>query len=352
MYPNVEIFTDRIVENAKKMKALCNDSGITLSVVTKLVSDCPEITKKLVESSVDCICESRMENVKSYENIPSEKWFIRQPMMSEIDDVVKLIDVSLNSEWTSIKALDEAAKKLSKKHKVILMYELGDLREGCDREELFEIIEKTLKLDNIILYGIGVNLCCYGGVIPSEENMAELSFLAEEIEEKFNIKLPVISGGNSGNLKLLLSGKLPKKINNLRMGESIFLGNIPCFEEPLENFNRDNFILNAQIVEIRRKPSVPRGTRYTNSFGEETKIVDRGERLRALIAIGKQDVSLSGLTPTDKGIDILGGSSDYIILDVTDSEKNYKVGDVLSFTMNYAATLRVMTSQYVEKIIK
>ncbi len=352
MYPNVEIFTDRIVENANKMKELCNTYGIKLSVVTKLISDCPEITEKLAENGVDCICESRMENVKSYKNIPCEKWFIRQPMMSEIDDVVKLIDVSLNSEWTTIKALNEAAKKLGKKHKIILMYELGDLREGCDKEELFEIIEKALTLENIIVYGIGVNLCCYGGVIPTEENMAELQFLAEEIEEKFKIKLPVISGGNSGNLKLLLSGRLPKKINNLRMGESIFLGNIPCFEEPLENFNRDNFILNAQIVEVRDKPSVPRGTRYTNSFGEETKIVDRGIRKRALIAIGKQDVSLSGLTPTDKGIIVLDGSSDYIILDVTDGEKDYKVGDVLSFTMNYAATLRVMTSAYVEKIIK
>lgn len=352
MYPNVEIFTDRIIENANKMKALCNDNGIKLSVVTKLISDCPEITEKLVENGVDCICESRIENVRSYKNIPCEKWFIRQPMMSEIEDVARLIDVSLNSDMSTIKALNEATKKFNKKHKVILMYELGDLREGCEKDELFELIENTLKLDNIILYGIGVNLCCYGGVIPSDENMAELQLLAEETEEKFKIKIPVISGGNSGNLKLLLSGKLPKKINNLRMGESIFLGNIPCFEEPLEGFNRDNFILNTQIVEVREKDSVPRGTRYTNSFGEKTKITDRGRRKRALVAIGKQDVSFSGLTPSDNGIDILGGSSDYIILDVTDSEKDYKVGDVLSFKMNYAATLRVMTSAYVEKIIK
>lgn len=351
MYPNVEIHLDKIVENAVKMKRWCTEQGIKLSVVTKLLANRPDIVETLVNNGIDSLCDSRIQNIINYSHLNVEKWLIREPMISEIENVIKYADVSVNSELKTISALDKEAKKQNKTHKIVLMYELGDLREGCDRDEIFRLVESTLKLKNLKLYGIGVNLCCYGGVVPTFENMTELSQLAMDIEEHFNIKLEIVSGGNSGNLKLLQNNKIPKKINSLRMGEAVFMGNIPCYEIPLDGFNRNNFILNAQIVEIHKKPSVPRGTRYTNSFGEVPKIKDKGIRIRALVAFGKQDATFSGLEPVNSNIDILGGSSDYIILDVTDSENSYKVGDIVSFNMNYGSTLNVMTSDYVEKII-
>lgn len=349
MYPKVKIYIKNIIENSKKMQKICKDNNIHLSVVTKLISDSPPIIKHLVDSGIDCICESRMENIKSYSNIGAEKWFIREPMFSEIEDVIDYIDVSLNSEIETIVRLNDCAKKKNKIHKVILMYELGDLREGCERQELFETIEKCLKLDNIKLHGIGTNLSCYGGIIPTEENMNEFAFLAEEIEEKFNITLKIVSGGNSSSFKLLTEKKLPAKINNFRFGESIYLGNVPCFDEPITEFNKNNFVLEAQIVELKEKNSVPRGISYVDAFGNKPHFEDKGRRMRAIIAVGKQDISISGLTPVDEKIEILGCSSDYVILDVTDSERQYKLGDIISFNMDYAATLRVMTSEYVHK---
>ena len=352
MYPRIEIKLDNIIENVKSIKALCAERGVKLSVVTKLLSGDVELVEKLVENGADCICESRIKNFKKYKNIKAEKWLIRIPMISEAEDVVRYADASLNSEIKVIKALDKEAEKQGKVHKVILMYELGDLREGCMRDEIEDVLVKSLKLKNIEVYGIGVNLSCYGEIVPSERNMKELATLVNELEAKYNIKFKIVSGGNSSSYKMLKNGKLPSEINNLRMGEAVFLGNVPCFEEPIKELNRNNFILKAEIIELKEKPSIPWGKRgNANSFGEEISFKDNGIRKRAIVGLGKQDVRIECINPKDEDIVLLDGSSDHIILDVTDSKKEYKVGDIIEFEMNYAGILTANTSEYVERII-
>lgn len=352
MYPAVEINLNQIIKNAKLMQKICESQNKTYCLVTKVVSDNKEIVKALVDNGVNCIGESRIENLISYEDIKAEKWLIRIPMLCETENVVKYSDVSLNSELDTIKALNEEAIKQNKIHKIILMYELGDLREGCSKEELEEILPEILKLSNIKIYGLGTNLSCYGATIPTDENMSELVSVAEELEEKFGFKFELISGGNSSSFKMLKNGELPERINNLRLGESIFLGNVPCFEEPILEFNRNNFILKTQIIELKEKASVPRGKHYVDSFGRIPTFVDRGIRKKAIIALGKQDVRLDCLIPEINEIIVLGGSSDHIILDVSDCKKEFKVGDEVSFKLTYGGVLSLMTSKYVQRQIK
>jgi len=350
MFPNLEININGIIDNANKMKEICKKNKVQYGLVTKVLAIDKQIVKSLVESGVECICESRIQNLMAYSDIKVEKWLIREPMLSEIPDVIAYSDISLNSEIKTIVELDTEAKKQNKIHKVILMYELGDLREGATLEELEDIIKQSIQLKNIELYGIGCNLSCYGSIMPDNENMKELAEIALQLEEKFNLKFKVVSGGNSTSFEMLVAGKLPSKINNLRIGEAIYLGNIPCIEKPIDDFKKDNFILKAQIVEIKEKPSIPRGTQgLCNSFCEETKFEDKGIRRRALIAIGKQDVNISGLVPKDTDIEVLGGSSDYTILDITDSKKDYQVGDIVSFNINYPVLLGAMDSKYIYK---
>ena len=330
MYPKIQIKINNIVENVKTAKALCEQNNISLSLVTKVLSDNKQVVQELINNGVDRICESRVENFKNYEDLNVEKWLIRIPMECEVPDVVRYADVSLNSELATIVKLDEEAKKQGKIHKVILMYELGDLREGCLEPELETVVGETLKLNNVELYGIGTNLSCYGGVLPYDENMLELSNVVEKLEQKFDYKFKIVSGGNSTSYKMLQEGALPKTINNLRFGEVVFFGNVPCYEEKVKNLNQNNFVLKAQIVELKDKPSVPWGKRCEcNSCGEPLDLAifeDKGIRKRAIIALGKQDVRTECLCPIDDKISILDGSSDHIILDVTDSENNYKVG--------------------------
>ncbi len=354
MYPKLEINLNGIIHNALKMQKICSDNGVRLSVVTKcLVSD-KKVVQALSDNGIESICESRIENFIDYKDIPVEKWLIREPMLCETENVVKYSDVSLNSEKATLIELNKEAEKQNKIHKVILMYELGDLREGADQDELEKLVALCLELKSLSLYGIGVNLSCYGSIMPDENNMQELSSVAKSIEEKFGIELPVVSGGNSTSFEMLKAGLLPDNITSLRMGEAVFLGNVPCIEKPIEGFFRDNFVLKAQIVELKKKPSVPRGTvGLSNSFGEAPiDFEDKGIRKRAIIALGKQDINVNGLVPVDKDIKILDGSSDYVILDLTDSKKNYSVGDELVFNVNYSVLLGAMSSRYIHKEYK
>ncbi len=75
-------------------------------------------------------------------------------------------------------------------------------------------------------------------------------------------------------------------------------------------------------------------------------IQDRGQIRRAILGVGLQDVLVSGLTPR-LDIDILGASSDHIIVDA--KQIGLKVGDEVEFDLNYGALLSVMTSPYVIK---
>jgi predicted amino acid racemase len=87
-----------------------------------------------------------------------------------------------------------------------------------------------------------------------------------------------------------------------------------------------------------------------DAFGNTPVFVDRGLMKRALVAIGRQDVRVEGLTPVDPSVEIIGASSDHLILDVTHSEQDYEVGGVISFNVDYGALLTLMTSKYVEKL--
>ena len=248
--------------------------------------------------------------------------------------------------------LNEEAKKLGVTHNILLMIDLGDLREGIfyqNEDVIFQTVEEILAMSNINLYGIGVNLTCYGAIIPKNDNLSKLTAIAAKIEEKFGIKLEMISGGNSSSIYLVGKGELPAGINNLRLGESFLLGNDTAYGEKLPGTTGDALMLEAQIVELKEKPSLPIGEVGVDAFGQKPYYEDRGIIKRAIIAVGKQDTDIDSMEPVDEKIDILGGSSDHIILDVTNSDKEYKVGDVVAFTLGYGGMLKTATSPYVEK---
>ncbi len=277
------------------------------------------------------------------------KVLLRLPMLSEASEVVKYADISMNSELETIKALNNAAKEAGTQHKIIVMTDLGDLREGVWPADLMAFVEEITTLDNIIIEGLGVNLTCYGGVVPDENNLGQLCDLAGELEARFELKLNIISGGNSSSLYLLDRNSLPDGVNNLRPGEALVLGRETAFGDAIENTHQDIFTLKTQIVELKEKQSVPIGTIGMNAFGETPTFTDRGMRKRAILGIGKQDVDPDNLVPRDGNLIVLGASSDHLIVDVTDSVEELKVGDVVEFDVDYGSLLQLSTSEYVLK---
>jgi len=352
-YPKVEIDLNKLKHNVKVLVDLCNKFSIDVAGVTKIFCGDPRIAKAYVDGGVKYIADSRIENLIKLKDINLPKILIRIPMISEVDKVIEYADISLNSELETIKAISKEAARRGKIHNIILMVDLGDLREGYfDEEELYDVVGQVIKMNGIKLVGLGTNLTCYGGVIPDENNLGRLVKISNRIKEKYKIDLEVISGGNSSSLHLLMKGIKIDGINMLRLGESLVLGRETAYGERIENTYDDCFELYAEIVEIKEKPSVPIGEIGMDAFGNVPTFVDRGIRKRIICAIGKQDVDIDSLIPRDENIIILGASSDHLLLDGTDSNIDYKIGDKVRFKLTYSGLLKVMTSEYVKKEIK
>lgn len=353
MYPRLVIDLNKIQNNLDKTIEMVKDkAGCSLMIVTKGYCADEEVYKLLDASNIDYLADSRVQNLKKYVKSKKEKVLLRLPMGSEADDVVRYADISLNSELSTIKKLDEAARKQEKIHKIVLMIDLGDLREGIffkNEDEIYFTVEEILKLNNVKLVGMGVNLTCYGAVIPKRDNLTQLINIANDIEQKYNLKFEIISGGNSSSLHLIDKNELPEGITNLRVGEAFLLGDETAYSQVLDGFYDDAFVLEAEIIELKEKQSVPIGETGVDAFGNRPVYEDRGIIKRAILAVGKQDVDSDNLHPIDSNIDILGGSSDHLILDVTKSDKEYKVGDVIQFKLAYSSLLRSTTSAYVDR---
>lgn len=359
MYPRLIVDLKKLKGNLDACaKLVKEDGGCSLMVVTKgLCADSEMSHMVAAHPAVDFMADSRVANIKTYADEArangKKTVLLRIPMHCEVSEVVKYVDLSFNSELSTIRLLNEEAKKIGVKHNILLMIDMGDLREGIfyQKEELiFEAVAEILSMENIELYGVGVNLTCYGAIIPKQDNLGGLAAIAKKIEERFNIKLQVVSGGNSSSIYLIWKEGLPQGVNNLRLGESFLLGNDTAYGETVPGCVHDTLTLEAQIVELKEKPSLPIGEVGVDAFGEKPYYEDRGIMKRAIIAVGKQDTDLGGMKPTDEQIEIMGGSSDHTILDVTHTEKEYRVGDVVSFTVEYGAMLKLATSSYVEKV--
>lgn len=351
-YPKIQIDLKKLEHNVKTIIDLCKKKDIKVAGVTKVFCGHPEIAKAYIDGGVSYLADSRIENLIKLKDYKLPKILLRLPMISEVEKVVEYADISLNSEIETIKELSRASVEKGKIHKIILMVDLGDLREGYfDEDELYKGSEEILKLEGIELLGLGTNLTCYGGVIPSQKNLRRLVEMGKTIEERYNIKLNIISGGNSSSLHLLLKDNKIEGINMLRLGESLVLGLETAYGNRIENTYDDVFQLEVEIIEIKEKPSLPTGEIGRDAFGKVPSFEDKGIRKRMIVAIGKQDVDFDTLILQDAGVTILGGSSDHLILDGTDSEVDYKVGDKLWFKLSYGGILSIMTSEYVKKEI-
>ena len=353
MYPRLVIDLKKVKNNLDKITEMVKGSGCSLMIVTKGYCADMEIYKLLEESGIDYLADSRIQNLKKYKGSKKERVLLRLPMMSEAEEVVANADLSLNSEIETIRKLNEAAINQNKKHKILLMIDLGDLREGIffkDEDEIYHAVEEILTLSNIELYGLGVNLTCYGAVIPKRDNLSLLVEIAAKIEKRFNIKLQMLSGGNSSSVYLIGRGELPDGINNLRVGEAFLLGDETAYSQMLEGFCDDAFILEAEIIELKEKQSVPLGETGVDAFGNRPVYEDFGVIKRAIIAAGRQDIDPDALHPIDSDVSILGASSDHLILNVSNSHMNYRVGDIIKFKFGYSSLLRATTSPYVEKV--
>ena len=349
--PSLVIDLDKIEHNTRIVVELCNKNDIEVTGVTKVTCGHPQVAKAMLRGGVSSIADSRLENIQRLKKagVDTQFMLLRLPSLSRVNEVVDSVDVSLNSELTVLEGLSIAALQCGRVHDVIIMLDLGDLREGIWPDNLIRIVTKAIKLSGIRLKGLGANLACFGGVIPDKDNMNRLVELAAEVEQICNFRLDWISGVNSSGLNLIAAGGMPARVNHARIGEAILLGRETTRRNPWPDTYQDAFVLHAEVLELKKKPSVPVGIRSEDAFGACPEFEERGVILRALLNVGREDINVEGITPHDTGVTILGASSGYLIVDVTEAASNIRVGETLSFSVNYAALLTAMTSEYVKK---
>lgn len=348
--PCLTIDLDKVEHNARTIVALCEEYGIAVTGVTKGACGSPEVGRAMLRGGVTSLGDSRLENLEGLRRagIDTPLMMLRVPSLSRVDEVIRLSNLSLQSELAVLGETAASARRAGLCHPVIAMVDLGDLREGVWPDDLIPFVRNLLALEGIRLVGLGANLTCYAGVIPTEANMSRLVECAEEVEATFGIRLPWLSGGNSSALLLVAAGKMPKRVNHVRVGEAILLGRETVHRTAWPGTFSDAFVLQGEVIELKNKPSVPQGPRVQDAFGGRPEFPERGILTRALVNLGREDVDVDGLVPCDQRIQVLGASSDYLVVDVTRATDECKVGATISFNLNYAALLAAMDSAYVE----
>lgn len=346
-YPQLEFDLALLRSNADAVISRCRGMGIRVCGVVKGVDGLPEVARVLRAAGAEELGTSRLEQVAKCRaaGVPGPWLLIRIPGLTELPDVVALCETSLQSEWPTLLALEEECLRQNKTHRVIVMTDLGDLREGFwDEKELVDVCERVEReLPHVQLAGIGVNLTCYGSTKPTPEKMNELVGLARQVEQRIGRKLEIVSGGATSSFTLVHWGTMPAGVNHLRIGEAILLGKdlqVDWGIRDMDYLRMDALTLRAEVVEVKDKPTYPIGEFAIDAFGRKPVYEDRGIRRRAILALGRADVGeLESLIPREPGLTVIGGSSDHCIVDVEDCPRRLQVGDIVEFSLCYSHML-------------
>lgn len=350
------LYKDKLTHNYQYLQNLFRENQMDWGIVSKLLCGNKKYLELVIGLGINEIHDSRISNLKTIKEInPAvQTVYIKPPAKRTIPKIVKYADVSMNTEYFTMKLLSEEAARQGKTHKVIIMIETGDLREGIMGENLVQFYNKVFDLPNLEIIGLGTNLNCLHGVMPSQDKLIQLCLYKQIIELKYDVKIPWISGGTSVTIPLIQNKQIPKGVNHFRIGETLFFGANLFEENTIEGMHDDVFVLSTEIIEISEKPMIPIGTLAANPQGD---IVEIDESLygkttfRAIIDIGLLDIDPKYLITASHDFEIVGASSDMLVLDLGENKNGYKVGDQVTFKLKYMGALALLNSHYIEKRI-
>jgi ornithine racemase len=352
----VKLYRSELRHNYRFLDTLFKENGVKWGITTKLLCGSRGFLEEVINLGIGEVHDSRISNLRVIKEIDPETItiYIKPPPRDAIPDVVKYADISLNTELSTLHELSDEAVKQGRIHKVIIMIEMGDLREGVMREDLLNFYEKVFQLPGIEVVGLGTNLNCLHGVMPDGDKLIQLALYKQIIELRFKKDIPLVSGGTTVTIPLLLRNQLPVGVNHFRVGEALFFGKNLFTDGVIDGMSDQVMELYTQIIEISEKPLVPMGELGVNPQGKTSEIAedDYGKTsYRAIIDIGVLDIQPDYLIPVNEDIKILDASSDMLILDVGSNAKGYKVGDMIRFKLKYMGALGLMSSDYIEKRI-
>ncbi|MCH8569272.1 MAG: alanine/ornithine racemase family PLP-dependent enzyme [Balneolales bacterium] len=353
----LKLYRDKLSHNYKFLKSKFEGRDIEWGVVTKLFCGNREMIQEVINLGVREVHDSRISNLKVAKEINPDVQtvYIKPPPKKIIEDIIRWADVSFDSDISTIELLSKEAEKQGKSHKIIIMIEMGDLREGVVRDELIDFYEQVFNLPNINVVGLGTNLNCMHGVMPNADKLIQLTLYKQIIELKFNKKIPWISGGTSVTVPLLLREEIPGGVNHFRIGEALYFGLDLFTNQTIPGMEDSVMELFSQIIELHEKPIVPSGELGMDPQGNKAVIDEKNfgkTSHRAILDIGYLDIDPKYLIPVNEDIKIVDASSDMLVVDVGGNKSNYQVGDMVRFRMKYMGALGIMNSHYIEKFVE
>lgn len=339
-YPCLKIYLDRISHNSRIVKNRCSESGISVIGVTKCVLGDIRIAEAMKNSGITALGDSRLENLERLRKFYGEKQtliMLRSPMPDEVERLVEVCDISLNTQLETVKLIEDICGKKNIRHRIIVMVETDDGREGLLPEDVVDFCKWLARNCKAVeLYGLGTNARCIAKNGPTPESLRILVDLSKEITKAVGINIPVISGGNSSSWNLIEKNMVPEGINQVRIGEAILLGHNTVDYRPIKKAFMDTFILEAQIIEVKK----------------------RNDRVyKIILALGLQDVRSENIYCCNPDLYIIDQSSDHTIMGVKKTEPcsggndflKLESGGIISFRLDYFGILSCMTSPFVKK---
>ncbi len=352
------IDTGKICSNIVKLEDFLSKNGIQWTLVSKMLCGDKATLEKIIPNdcikSLHSVGDSRISNLKVVKEIKPDvvTMYIKPPALNQVKNVIKYADISLNTSYKTIEALNREAEQQGKVHRVIVMIEMGELREGILRDDILMFYEKIFKLDNIQVSGIGTNLGCMYGIEPTYDKLIQLSLFKNLIEAKFDKKMELASGGTSITLPLISKQKIPKGVNHFRIGEAALLGTSPLDNDKFRNLSTSTINFAADILELQKKEMVPDGVMGEAAIGQFEDFEDDNphkESYRCIVDFGQLDVDAKNLTPKDKRVKFVGTTSDMTVYEIGEQGAGYHVHQQLHFYPNYMSVARLMNSRYMSK---
>lgn len=355
--------TDKILRNIRKLDSFLTEHDKQWSLIAKVLCGNKDALDIILNDpkikSLHSIGDSRISNLAAVKEVRPDitTMYIKPPAVPLVPEVIEVADISVATSKETLDALEAECRKQNKIHRVVIMIELGELREGVLRENLVDFYEHIFNLEYVEVIGIGTNLGCMYGIEPTYDKMIQLSLYKELLEAKFHKNMELISGGSSITLPLVESGRLPKNINHFRIGEAVFFGTSPLDEKQFMDLETDIFVYNGNVIELEEKERVPDGVLTGGHVGHTggSDSSDTEEKLKKLILdFGILDVDIDDLKPKDKRLNFVGTTSDMTVYELLKKKKEkevYTVGSKVEFEASYMGIAKLMNSNYIEKKI-
>jgi predicted amino acid racemase len=351
-YPELAVSLKALEDNARSLRERCDAAGLEVIPVLKGMRSAPEVVRACARGGLVHVADSRVENLvqlKADIADVSRYVLIRPPMASQAEAAVRACDCVFVTERHTLAYLSDAARAAGRTVNVVPMIDVGDRSDGIPPGQLVAFARYAMMLPGLHVAGVAASLGSFARVQATPRNHALLVRSAQVLRDQLSLACETVSTGGTVVLTLVEHGTMPVGVTQVRVGEALLLGTSTAEGRLIPWLRQDTAVLKAEIIELQEKQAEPEGLVRADmaGLGPRLRVSSKAMRRRAVLALGIVDTDIAGLTPMMDGAVVLGGSSDRVIVDVTDGETQVAPGDVLEFRLSYAALARAAASPYV-----